>query len=80
MGREDGFMNGTAFWLLIWVFAVQHPGGEITEHIQTYANKYSFEDCLEQRDEFIRIIWLKDMAPDGGDAIYSRFECVAVPS
>ncbi len=36
--------------------------------------------AISDLDEFIRIIWLKDMAPDGGDAIYSRFECVAVPS
>jgi hypothetical protein len=72
-------MNGTAFWVLVWVFTVEHPNGEITEHSQSYANKYTFAECLEQRDEFTRIIWLKDITPDGGDAIDSRFVCVPVP-
>jgi hypothetical protein len=73
-------MNGTAFWILVWVFTVQHPNGELTEHSQSYANKYTFEECHAQRDEFTRIIWLKDITPDGGDAIHSRFVCVEVPS
>lgn len=71
-------MNGTvAFWVLTWFFTVQHPGGELTHHVQAYANHYTFAECLAQRDEFARIIWLKDITPDGGDAIESRFECLA---
>jgi hypothetical protein len=72
-------MNGTAFWMLVWVFTVAHPNGEISEHEQTYANRYSFAECMAQRDEFTRIVWLKDLTPDGGDATYSRFLCVPVP-
>lgn len=74
-----------AFYLLAWVFSVQHPTGAITDRAEFYSNKYTKQQCENKAVEADKLInaELKKkhqaITTDGGTAIYSRFICVPVP-
>lgn len=73
------------FYLLAWVFSVQHPTGAITDRAEFYSNKYTKEQCEKKADEADNLVnkelkrHKQKLTTDGGTAIYSRFICVPVP-
>lgn len=68
------------FWVMVWVFAVQHPGGAVTERAEFYKNRMPFMECDAKTKAMTKFIGDgKHLTEDGGDAIYSRFLCVPVP-
>lgn len=69
-----------AFYILVWVYAVQHPGGGISERQDTFLPTIATqEECMAKASLAASGIPLENLTTDGGDAIYSRFICVPSP-
>lgn len=73
-------MAGVAFYVLVWVFAVEHPSGETSERVWFFKNKIATEaECQVDADKAEAGIPMENLTEDGGRGIYSRFVCVPVP-
>lgn len=74
-------MGEVAFYLMVWIFAVQHPGGSVSERQWSFDETYKTEvECNTKADLASSGVKLENLTTDGGDALYSRFACIPVPA
>ncbi|WP_232629141.1 hypothetical protein [Methylobacterium sp. Leaf118] len=70
-----------AFYLLTWLFVIQHPSGEVTNRVTVLQPFFTDKAaCVAKRDEALdRLPKEKVKTTDGGKALHSWFECIPVP-
>jgi len=68
-----------AFWVMVWVFSVQHPDGVVTDRAEFFGNHMPFMECDAKIKAMTKFVSERDsVTEDGGKAIYSRFVCVPI--
>lgn len=70
-------LSVAAFYLLAWVFAVQHDGSTKEGAIH-FKNRFSLIECNSKATELAERKPLDAMKAKGDKALYSRFVCVPV--
>ena len=70
-----------AFYVMVWVFSVHHPNGDVTDRQWDFKNHFTMMEC----DSKSKALSKKTkpgmkITDDGGTVIYSRFACVPVLS
>lgn len=74
-------MGEVAFYLMVWIFAVQHPGGSVSERQWSFKETYKTEsECRTKAGLAAAGIKPDNLTTDGGDALYSRFASIPVPA
>lgn len=69
-----------AFYLLVWVFAIQPQGGKVENGGVTFDKPLSQLECTSQATEYSLRNPLEQMKKNKRDKVlYSRFVCVPVP-
>lgn len=74
-------MSSPALYLLIWVYAIQNPSGDVSNREQTMTDRgevrMSEETCASYKKRLTGRVSVE--TKDGGKSLYSRFICVMIP-